>query len=160
MTIVIWERSDIILWTQLLLDSYQKLLGSSLIDRKGTPQEQTKALFFAPFVVVSHGTEASPIFNYGNQTALNLWEISWQDFIQTPSRQAVEGDSLKIEQRERMLRQVREKGYIDDYQGIRISQTGKRFYIAQAIVWNLIDSQGNYCGQAATFAHWKFLESI
>ena len=48
-------------------------------------------------------------------------------------------------------------GYVDDYRGIRISSTGERFEIQQAIVWNLIDAAGQYQGQAATFHHWNFL---
>jgi len=45
-------------------------------------------------------------------------------------------------------------GPVDDYSGIRISQSGRRFRIEQAIVWNLIDAAGHLCGQAATFDTW------
>ena len=59
---------------QLLLDSFARLLGRELIARAGTAAEQAERLFQAPFVVVSHGTEADPILNYGNAAALALWE--------------------------------------------------------------------------------------
>ncbi len=36
--------------------------------------------------MVSHGTESDPIFNYGNRKALELWELSWDDFIEMPSK--------------------------------------------------------------------------
>jgi len=49
---------------------------------------------------------------------------------------------------------VRVSGIIKDYAGIRISATGRRFRIGQAIVWNLIDAAGTCHGQAATFARW------
>jgi hypothetical protein len=52
---------------------------------------------------------------------------------------------------------VTANGFINDYQGVRISKTGKRFQIRNAIVWNLTDSAGIYQGQAACFADWEFL---
>ena len=48
---------------------------------------------------------------------------------------------------------------MDDYSGIRISKTGRRFRIEQAIVWNLTDGVGNQLGQAATFDRWTPLEA-
>ena len=53
------------------------------------------------------------------------------------------------------MERTRRDGFVDDYQGIRISRTGKRFRIEQAIVWNLVDDQGRHAGQAATFDHWS-----
>lgn len=43
------------------------------------------------------------------------------------------------------------QGYIDDYKGVRISSTGKRFLIKQCIVWEVFDAAGVRRGQAATF---------
>jgi hypothetical protein len=63
------------------------------------------------------------------------------------------------DERAEFLRRVRENGFIDDYSGIRISRTGRRFRIRQAIVWNVLDDAGAYAGQAATFSSWEFLES-
>ncbi|MEA3642760.1 MAG: MEKHLA domain-containing protein [Lamprobacter sp.] len=47
---------------------------------------------------------------------------------------------------------VAERGFIDDYRGVRVSASGRRFMIEQASVWNLTDAQGRPAGQAATFA--------
>ncbi len=47
--------------------------------------------------------------------------------------------------------------YINDYHGVRITKNGQLFRIEKAIVWNIIDRDGIYCGQAATFADWIFL---
>lgn len=152
----IWQKPEIIAWTQNLLDSYEKLLSTALISRKDDLEEQTKTLFFALFVVVSHGTQSDPIFNYGNQTTLNLWEMSWEKLVKTPSRQTVK-DHISEEERAKMLQQAKEKGYIDHYQGIRITSTGKLFKINNAIIWNITNPQGTYLGQAATFLEWEFL---
>lgn len=47
-------------------------------------------LFAAPFVIVSHDTQADPVLNYGNRAALTLWEMSWEELTRTPSRLTVE----------------------------------------------------------------------
>jgi hypothetical protein len=149
----IWQQPNIINWSQILLDSFRDLLGYELISRQDTPSEQAQALFLASFVVVSHGTQADPILNYGNQTALKLWELDWAAFTNTPSRLTAE--PVDRQTRAMMLQQATLHGYIDNYSGVRISSTGKKFKIDRAIIWNLADSTGNYCGQAATFAHWQ-----
>ncbi|MBE9167309.1 MEKHLA domain-containing protein [Pleurocapsales cyanobacterium LEGE 06147] len=152
----VWEKPQIITWSQILLDSFQQLLGYELISRQDTALEQARALFLAPFVVVSHGTQTDPILNYGNQRALQLWEMTWEDFTRTPSRLTAE--PVNREERQQILQQVAKQGYVDDYRGVRISSKGKRFLIEDAIVWNLIDRQGQFCGQAATFSHCKVIE--
>ena len=111
----------------------------------------------ANFVVVSHNTADDPILNYGNQAALNLWETDRETLLSMPSRKTAE--PVHRDERAELLRRVTEDGYIDDYQGIRISATGKRFRIDQAIVWNLTDNSGQPAGQAATFSEWEMLES-
>jgi MEKHLA domain len=151
----IWTQPKIIAWTQLLLDSYEKLLGRQIIPRNESDLEQAKALFFAPFAVVSHGKEDDPILNYGNQTALALWEMNWEDFIHTPSRLTAE--PVNREERQQMLLQAAKQGFIDNYRGIRISRTKKRFLIEKAIVWNLEGDRSQLIGQAATFSEWRFL---
>ena len=85
-----WQDDNWIEHTQILLNSYRQFLGDELIARDGSPTEQSQALFEAPFVVVSHGTQADPILNYGNQVALNLWEMDLETLLQTPSRMTAE----------------------------------------------------------------------
>jgi hypothetical protein len=136
----------------LLLDSFARLLGRELIARDGSTAEQAERLFQAPFVVVSHGTEADPVLNYGNAAALALWEMSWDELTRTPSRLTAE--PVHRDERARLLARTREHGFVDDYSGIRISKTGRRFRIEQAIVWNLTDDNRGHRGQAATFDRW------
>src|ERR1700733_11994673 len=59
--------------TQRLLDSYRRWVGRELIDRGGDPANESQRLFEAPFVVVAHGTQPDPIFNYANRCATGLW---------------------------------------------------------------------------------------
>lgn len=115
-----------------------------------------RRLFEADFVVVSAGADAEQLLNYANATALRLWEMDWAMLTTTPSRQTAE--PVHQDERAGFLRRVREKGFIDDYSGIRISSSGRRFRIQKATVWNLVDKSGLYLGQAATFLNWEFLE--
>ncbi|MDH3771182.1 MAG: MEKHLA domain-containing protein [Nitrospirota bacterium] len=151
----IWRRPWVIEWTQYLLDSYARLVKKELIPQEGTLLEQVERLFTSPFVVASHGLQNDPILNYGNQTALDLWEMDWEQFTHTPSRLTAE--PVNREERARMLKQARTHGYISDYRGIRISRSGKRFLVERATVWNIHKPDGTPLGQAATFSDWTYL---
>lgn len=151
-----WLQRGWIAHTQVLLDSYFHWIGRDLIPRTGSPLDQAIALYFAPFVVVSHGTAPDPILNYGNRAALTLWEMPVETFLKTPSRLTAE--SMHRDERAQLLERTARHGFVDDYQGIRISSSGRRFRIDQATVWNLIDADGHRVGQAATFSHWRYLE--
>jgi hypothetical protein len=151
----IWEKPWVQGWTQYLLDSYVRLIKQELITRDGTLQEQAERLFNSTFVVASHGLQDDPILNYGNEAALDLWEMDWEQFTQTPSRLTAE--PVNREERARMLEQARTHGYISDYRGIRISLSGKRFLVERATVWNVQKPDGTTLGQAATFSDWIFL---
>ena len=149
-----WQQEAIIRHSQRLLHSYQHWTGNYLVDVNCTPEEIAQALFEAPFVLVSHGIEADPIFNYGNHKALQLWEFSWEEFTKMPSRQSAE--EIVQEERDRLLAETATKGF-SNYSGIRITSTGKRFHIEDGILWNLIDEQNQHCGQAAILLNYKFI---
>ena len=150
-----WRDDKWILHSQYLLNSYAQLLGRELIDRAGTLETQAQRLFEAPFIIVSHDTQKEPILNYGNAKALSIWQLSLPKFLQTPSRQTAE--SVHQNERAKLLKQTLQQGFIDNYRGIRITSTGRRFLIKQATVWNLTDTTNRLIGQAATFATWDYL---
>ena len=155
MSLAPWLDPLIIQWSQWVLDSYRHWIGRELIERAGGVEFQSRALFEWSAVVVSHGTEADPILNYGNRAALDLWEMTWEQLVKTPSRLTAE--PVNRAEREWMLEQARSRGYIDTYRGVRISSTGRRFLVDNAIVWNVLDPQGQRLGQAATFSQWTEL---
>ncbi len=140
---------------QLLCRSYERLTGMTFVDPSLTAQEAAIAIFKAPFVVVSHDTAPDPIFNYANQTALDLFEMDWTEFTRLPSRQSAEPPNR--EERSRLLSAVTQHGYIQNYAGIRIAKSGLRFRIQDVTVWNLSDEDGVYRGQAAFYRHWTYL---
>ncbi len=139
----------------ILRDSYRHWIRRPLLDPRMTHEEAARYLFFAPFVVVSHNTAKDPLFNYGNRTALSLFAMSWEEFTATPSRLSAE--RVNQEAREELLAKVAEHGFIDNYEGVRIGRHGRRFSIEGATIWNLRDSRGVACGQAACFKRWKLL---
>ena len=130
----------------LLCTSYQRLTGTALLTVDAN-HSLAEALYRAPFVVLSHGTEPDPIFNYANLTAQRLFEKTWAQITAMPSRLSAE--PLIREERARLLAAVSERGFIDDYRGLHVSSSGRRFMIEQASVWNLTDAQGHPAGQAA-----------
>lgn len=133
---------------KIMVESYSAVTGNRLLDDP-TPIR----LWHAPCVIVAHGTEAEPVFFYGNRMALELFEMDFAHFTRLPSRHSAE--PVERQERARLLEQVSRDGFIDNYAGVRISATGKRFRIEQAVVWNLVDGNGGLHGQAATFDRWR-----
>ncbi|MDO9010465.1 MAG: MEKHLA domain-containing protein [Gallionella sp.] len=128
----------------LIVESFQRLTGKPLLEAY-----DLQALWNAPFAVVAHATEDDPVFFYGNRMALRLFEMSFDDFTRLSSRLSAE--PMGREARAALLEKVRRQGFVDDYSGMRISSTNKRFMITNATVWNLIDAEGICHGQAAAF---------
>ena len=129
--------------------------GRDLIEPKATDAETARAIYHAPFVLLSHDRAPDPILTYGNRLALKLFELTWEQLTAMPSRLTAEAPDR--EERSRLLAEVDGRGFVDDYSGVRISWHGRRFRIERATVWNLTDSRGRPFGQAATFVEWHFL---
>lgn len=132
----------------LIAESYAAFTGRSLRSEGFASQ----GLWESPLVILAHGSEEDPVFFYGNRRALDLFEVSAEDFIRMPSRLSAE--PLARLERDRLLDRVARDGFIDDYAGVRVSATGRRFRIEQAVVWNLTDPAGVCHGQAAAFDRW------
>jgi hypothetical protein len=154
-----WQQPEVVQQSQRICHSYYHWLGQPLVPNLDTltPAQLAHTLYTATFVVLSHGTEADPILNYGNQIALDLWQTSWQQLTQMPSRLTAE--PMERQERAKFLTQVAETGYVSGYRGIRIARNGQRFWIENATVWTVLDEQGQVAGQAATFAQWRALEA-
>ena len=128
---------------RLLEASYRTVVGRDLrTDAGGDPYD-------APAALLMHGSEADPVFCYANRTAQGLWGLTWDEFIRLPSRLSAE--PLVQAERDRLLARVRARGFIDDYQGVRIAKDGSRcFRISSAVVWMVV-VEGATHGQAALF---------
>src|SRR5687768_2312966 len=129
----------------LIAGSFARLARKPLV---GPSDGLEQALWEAPRAIVAHGTEAEPLFFYGNRVALELFAMSAAEFIGLPSHRSAE-PALR-EARARMLAGLEESGIVEGYSGVRIAADGRRFAISGATVWNLIDESGGRQGQAAT----------
>ncbi len=87
---------------------------------------------------------------------MKLFEMDRHELIGMPSRYSAEAPDRA--ERARLLECVSRDGFIDDYSGVRISKSGRRFVIQQATVWNMLDAEGDgHHGQAAMFNSWEYL---
>ena len=131
--------------------------------------EVAKALWEAPFPVLSHDTGESseetkdgeaapsgPVFVYANQAALDLFEADWDELIGTPSTKSAESVEDIQQDRSAALNKVLDKGFMDDYQGNRISFKGTKFKILKATLFNVEAPSGDRVGQAAVIKSWEF----
>jgi hypothetical protein len=138
----------------LLRESYERVCGKPFpIALSEGPL--VEALYYSEVILVSHGTEKDPIFNYANLAAQRLWGMNWENFTQLPSRLSAKAD--KVEKRESALQEAFKKGYIEKYEGIRVDVKGKEFYIKDVTLWNITDANGLQHGQAAMFDQWEYL---
>ena len=141
----LYESAD---FFDLLTGSYRRIVGSNLVPPELTRNEGIRWLYEdAPYGLLAHDTAPDPVFVYGNRNAQRRFEYGWNELTALPSRLSAEAPERAT--RDKFLRQVAEKGYIDNCEGIRISKSGKRFPIANVTVWQLIDAGGTIRGQAA-----------
>lgn len=131
-------------YARLLADSFARLVGHPLC-----MDNPALALWELRQPLVSHGTEADPIFRYANRAALALWEMDWDSFTRLPSRLSAEGDHASQTDRSRYLSDAATRGWVADYSGIRVSASGHRFRIADTVLWTVSDALGQRHGQAA-----------
>lgn len=134
----------------ILADSFHRLLARPLVSVTGSSTaDLVRALWQAEAPIVAHGTQEDPIFFFANRSALAAFDCTLDHFTSMPSRYSAEAPER--EERQALLDRVRKHGFADDYRGVRITATGRKFTITDGIVWNLIDREGRLHGQAATF---------
>jgi hypothetical protein len=151
-----WRAPQTIALALAMIDSHRALTGRPLIALPEGADDATiaAALYHAPQVVLAHNAAEDPVFIYANLSAQRLWELDWDAFLSLPSQKSA-APAARAE-RAALLARVRERGFIDDYRGERVSSTGLRFTIERATVWNLPSGSGR-SGQAATFARWTMI---
>jgi MEKHLA domain len=141
---------------RIMRESLLYWCGQDLVDPCFTEPAAAEYLYRAPFALLSHDDRSDPVFNYANLTGQKLFAANWFEITRMHSRDSVDPDNQPA--RDRLLREVSTRGFIDDYQGVRIAKNGRRFRIANAIVWNLIRPDGNVYGLAAKFDQWAYLD--
>ncbi|KVV51477.1 MEKHLA domain-containing protein [Burkholderia territorii] len=132
----------------LLADSYRRLLNRPLVPDGMSASDGAAWLYrAAPFGILAHDASADPVFVYGNQRAQAIFEYDWDELTALPSRLSAE--PMERRERQLFLDKVTQYGFVSEYRGVRITKTGKRFWIERAVVWQLTDAAGIVRGQAA-----------
>ncbi|ABC90544.1 hypothetical conserved protein [Rhizobium etli CFN 42] len=134
----------------LLAGSYRLIVGRRLVEDWQGPEWLYSQ---APFVVLAHNTLPDPRFIYANRTAQNCFEYSWDEFVMLPSRLSAEQPDRA--ERQRLLDAVTRDGFVDNGRGLRVAKSGRRFWVENFTVWQLIDETGKRLGQAAIFSSWR-----
>jgi hypothetical protein len=138
----------------LLLGSYSRVVGRPLAPATLDDAQAARWLYEdAPFCVLAHNAETDPVFIYANKAAQRCFEYSWSKFVTIPSRLSAEAPNRA--ERQRLLDQVTQNGFASNYKGVRISGSGRRFFIEDATVWQLLDDAGVPQGQGAMLPRWR-----
>ncbi len=141
-----------------MTSSFRQLLGAELLNEQPSDAMELALLVYrAPQPILCHDAARDPRFTYANLAAQRLWQVPWEQFVGMPSRLSAEPGERAT--RAEMLARVGTHGFIDDYEGVRISADGTRFLIADTVVWNVSDDSGRVVGQAARIGHWTSLPS-
>lgn len=143
----------------LLIESHFRKVGRPLFTEEIEISDVARVLWEAPFPVLSHDDTADdggPRFVYANRAALDLFEAEWDELIGTPSRRSAEPVTDIQEDRSAALTAAMENGFIDNYEGNRISAKGTKFRISRATVFNVEAPSGDVVGQAAVIRAWEY----
>jgi hypothetical protein len=134
----------------MMLENLNRWTDYDLIKEYGFSVETVgEQVFHADFYLLSHDHAADPVLNYGNQQVLDRWEVSWAELTRMYSKDTAK--PVDRAARSTIMEQVKVKNYINGYNSVRVSKTGKEFQILDGTVWNLLTNDGTPCGQAAWF---------
>jgi PAS domain S-box-containing protein len=136
----------------LLAESHAKVVGELLVPEGMSGDAAADWLYDAPFGLLAHDASADPLFVYANRAAQERFGYTWEEFVGLPSRLSAGGQAR--EERRVFMDSARRQGYVANYRGPRIAKSGRRFWIEDATVWNLLDSESGLVGQAAQIRNW------
>lgn len=150
-------------WVTLLDASLRECAGRGVVPSAVSAAECEGLAKSESIVVVSHDLASSgadgPVFNYATRAGLELFDLSWRDFVRLPSKFSAEPDD--VEARAKLMDDVLRNGFASNYTGVRRASSGARFLITDVSIWNVRDKSGDLVGQAAMFQRDKvqFLSS-
>lgn len=140
-------------FAKLLSESYARLTKARLVPVERAGMAARWLYDEAPFCLLAHNLGPDPRFVYGNRAAQACFGYSWEELIGLPSRLSAEAPNRA--ERQALLERVASEGYATGYHGLRIAKSGRRFWIEDGTVWQVIDASGVHHGQAAMFSSWR-----
>ena len=140
-------------WAAMILASHRKFVGIDLVPAV-PPEGRTDTLYHLPAIVVAHDATADPCFVYANAAAQALWGYQWSRFVGMPSRLSAPPEERG--KRGNLLEDGRRAGVVIGRDLVRVAADGRRFVVAEVVLWNLVDASGTRIGQAATYDRWRW----
>ena len=137
----------------LLVESYRRFVGAEPEFLEGRAHSAAWLYQQARHCVLAHNTDADPRFIYANRAAQACFEYEWDEIVGLPSRLSAEAPDRA--ERQRLLDAVAANGFATGYRGLRLAKSGRRFWIEDGILWQLVDGGGVHRGQAASFGRWR-----
>jgi PAS domain-containing protein len=137
-------------WVAQMVRSHRQLVGRELAPEQAGFELGHWLYAAAPFCLLAHDGGADPRFVYANQAAQRCFEYPWAELVGLPSRLSAVPDVR--EERAGLLAEVSRNGFAQDYRGLRVAKSGRRFWIEGVTVWNVLDPAERFMGQAATYA--------
>jgi PAS domain-containing protein len=137
----------------MLVSSYRRYVGAEpafLAGGEATPDWLYER---SSHCVLAHDIGSVPRFIYANRAAQRCFEYDWDEIVGLPSHLSAEpGDR---DERQRLLDAVARDRFATGYSGLRIAKSGRRFWIEDGVLWQLVDGGGVVRGQAASFGRWR-----
>ena len=146
-----WLTPALLGLTALLLNSHASRFPRPLVPRQSI-RLAAQELFVLDQVVLCHDGSSDPSFLYANRAALQLFGRTWEQMVGLPSRFSARAEQRP--QRSALLERVRQQQALEGYGGERVNSRGRRFQFRGAQLWNLVDAEQRYRGQAACFSNW------
>ena len=141
----------------LIVHSYRSLVGEPLVAGQQDLPSLARWLYAdAPFCLLAHSAAADPRFLYANRATQRCFEYSWSELVGMPSR--LSAPPAQRGERDQFLHDVEQHGFARGYRGLRVAKSGRRFWIEDVTLWNLIDAAGVRRGQAACYPRISPLE--
>ena len=137
---------DIIDHVCMLDDSLKKLTGSGVSERMGVSiyvnedGSRSKEAIFNNlclnnrYVLISHGTEDDPIYNFSNIAGLEAFHRTWEEVRKIPSRESVVLQSSDEKIRISLMKNVTANGFVEGATGIRVRGDGQFIRLVDAVV--------------------------
>ena len=127
----------------ILDNSLRKLTGKGIRERIGLDEKENGDIYKdfcmdERFVIVSHGTEDDPIYNFSNVAGMEAFVRSWDEFIELPSRLSVVLQTKDEESRIQLMRKVTDDGFVEGASGIRVRGDGQFIKLVDAVVRDLL----------------------
>lgn len=135
--------------------SYKQLTGEDLVEGDSSG-DIGDALYEADELLLCHDGATDPLFTYANRAAQRVFELEWNKFIGMPSRLSAAPDAQA--DRNELIVQATESGFFTGYSGVRVSSSGRKFEIQDAVLWRVTDEAGSVLGLACRVPSWRWMD--